>query len=249
MLEAVFFIVAGFIAQMIDGALGMAYGVSLNSMLISFGFSPAVASLNVHASEMFTSLASGLSHLKIGNVNLGLLKKLLIAGVIGGVAGVCTLVLVPTEMIKPIVSAYLLIMGIVIIMKAVRVVRRTEFNDRQRGVPLLALFGGFLDAVGGGGWGPIVTSTLIARGGNPKISIGTVNLAEFFVTISQVATFIVFLGTVQWHIILFIIIGGLIASPIAAYTCKKVPIRPLMIAVGSLICLLSLRNILLTILA
>ncbi|MCS7126406.1 MAG: sulfite exporter TauE/SafE family protein [Aigarchaeota archaeon] len=243
MIEWLFFILAGFVAQMIDGALGMAYGVSLNSMLLSLGLSPVVASFNVHFSEIFTSMVSGASHLKLGNVDKRLLWKLLIPGVLGGILGAYILTSAPTDIIKPIVSIYLLAMGVIIILKAIHMKKSKKFKEHFKEAPALALCGGFLDAVGGGGWGPLVTSTLIAGGGNPRISIGTVNLVEFFVTISQVATFAVFLRNIQWQIVTFLVIGGIIAAPIASYTCKRAPTRLLLVLVGILVSLLSIRNI------
>jgi len=242
--EIIFFIIAGFIAQLIDGALGMAYGVSLTTLLLGMGVPPPTASMSVHASEIFTTMASGLSHLKLGNVDRRLFKKLVLPGVVGGVLGAYVLTSTPVEIIKPVVTVYLLVMGLTILIKAFR---RMEAERAVKEASILAMLGGFLDAVGGGGWGPVVTSTLVARGGNPRISIGSVNLAEFFVTLSEVAMFIVFLGAVNWLIVVCLFIGGVIAAPLGAYVCKKVPAKTLTIMVGILITLLSIRNLYLSI--
>lgn len=237
----IIFIVVGFIAQMIDGALGMAYGVSSNTFLLSLGIPPAIASASVHAAEIVVTAISGISHLSFGNVNKEIVKRLVIPGVIGGVVGAYILTAVPGDVIKPFIAIYLLIMGLVIILRAFREVKETEVKTTEL-LPL-GLIGGFFDAIGGGGWGPIVTSTLVARGNNPRFSVGSVNFSEFFVTIAEVITFLALIGLVKWQIILGLLIGGVIAAPLAAYICKRLPTRTLMIMVGALIIILSIRTI------
>jgi len=218
---------------MIDGALGMAYGVSLTTFLLSTGIPPATASASVHTAEIFTTGASGISHLKLGNVNKELFTKLLVPGMIGGIVGAYILTSIPVKIIKPFVALYLLLMGVIILRKTFKKIEETT-TPRAKLFPL-GLIGGFFDALGGGGWGPIVTSTLVARGHNPRFTIGTVNLAEFFVTLTEVATFLMIMGLAQLQIILGLIIGGVIAAPLAAYVCKKIPSKKLMIIVGILI--------------
>jgi len=220
----------------------MAYGVTSTSVLLSLGIPPASASASVHTSEIFTTLTSGLSHLRLKNVKKNLFKKLLIPGIIGGAVGAYTLTFLPTEIIKPLVGIYLLIMGLLILRK---LFHRKE-TKLKTNVTLLGGVGGFLDAIGGGGWGPVVTSTLVARGDNPRLTIGSVNLAEFFVTLTEAATFFTLLGITHWEIIIGLIIGGVIAAPFAAYTCKKLPPRILMAIVGIVIIVLSIRNLYLT---
>jgi len=234
------YIIVGFIAQIIDGALGMAYGVTSTTFLLSMGIPPVAASASVHSAEVFTSGASGLAHLKFGNVDKKLFKKLLIPGVIGGILGAYILTAVPGKMIKPFIAFYLLIMGLIILRKAFKKIEQKEVKTRL--LPL-GVSGGFFDAIGGGGWGPIVTSTLVARGHNPRFSIGSVNLAEFFVTVAEVATFLTIIGLVHWQIIVGLIIGGVMAAPLAAYVCKRLPSRALMIMVGLIIMALSIRTI------
>ena len=234
------YIIVGFIAQIIDGALGMAYGVTSTTFLLSMGIPPVAASASVHSAEVFTSGISGLAHLKFGNVDKKLFKKLLIPGIIGGILGAYILTVVPGKMIKPFIAFYLLIMGLIILRKAFKKVEQKEVKTKL--LPL-GVSGGFFDAIGGGGWGPIVTSTLVARGHNPRFSIGSVNLAEFFVTIAEVATFLTIIGLVHWQIIVGLIIGGVMAAPLAAYVCKRLPSRALMIMVGLLIMALSIRTI------
>jgi uncharacterized membrane protein YfcA len=241
----IIFIIVGFIAQIIDGALGMAYGVSSTTVLLGIGIPPATASASVHTAEIFTSGVSGLSHLKLGNVDKKLLWKLLIPGVIGGALGAYILTAVPGKMIKPFVAFYLLIMGVIVLRKAFKKIQ--EKKARTRLFPL-GLVGGFCDAIGGGGWGPIVTSTLVARGHNPRFTIGSVNLAEFFVTVTEVATFLATIGLLQWQVIVGLIVGGVLAAPLAAYVCKRLPTKTLMIMVGTLIIALSIRTIYLALL-
>jgi uncharacterized membrane protein YfcA len=234
-----FALIIGFIAEIVDGTLGMAYGVTSNSFLLSLGFMPAVASATVHTSEIFTTLASGISHLKIGNVDKKLFSSLVIPGSITAIIGAYVLVNFPTEIIKKIVALYLILMGSIIILRAFG--KNIFFRKINRKV--LAGIGGFLDAVGGGGWGPVVTSTLIANGEDPKKTIGSVNLSEFFVTITQSATFFLLIGLTNLEIILAFIIGGVIAAPLAAYLCKKIDTKILMIIVGILIIILNIRTL------
>jgi uncharacterized protein len=245
LLSFLLFVLVGFCAQMIDGALGMAYGVSSNTFLLSLGVPPVIASASVHAAEMFTTLVSGLSHLKFGNVDKSLVMRLLIPGIIGGVTGAYILTRVDGEVIKPYISAYLLIMGIVIIVKSNQ--KTIEKHFRTRFIIPLGLAGGFFDSIGGGGWGPIVTTTLLANGHHPRKCIGSVNFAEFFVTVSESITFFLTLGLLKnWMNIAGLILGGVVAAPFAAMLTSKLPTRWIMIGVGILIVILSIRTLVLT---
>lgn len=237
------FVLVGFVAQMIDGALGMAYGVSSNTFLLSIGIPPAAASASVHMAEVFTTGVSGVSHWRLGNVDKSLIKRLLLPGLIGGVTGAYILTALPGDLLKPYIAIYLVIMGLVILIKSFS----QEKPDRAvtTHVVPLGLAGGFFDAIGGGGWGPIVTSTLMARGNNPRYAIGSVNLSEFFVTFAESVTFVITVGLGYWRIILGLLVGGVIAAPLAAYVCKVVSPRLLMRLVGVLIILLSIRTIIL----
>lgn len=240
--QILWFMLAGFLAQLIDGALGMAYGVSATTFLLSVGISPAAASASVHASEIFTSGVSGLSHLKFGNVNKKLFRHLLLPGVLGSIVGAYLLSSFEqyNMYIKPAIAVYTLYLGIRIILKIVGPVIQKKPIKR---LGFLAWFGGFFDAIGGGGWGPIVSSTLIANGRNPVYTIGSVNLTEFFVSLASSLTFIAFLGLTHWQVILGLILGGVIAAPMAAIILRKVPIKPLFIFVGIVVIIISLRNI------
>ncbi|TND10545.1 MAG: siroheme synthase [Bacteroidetes bacterium] len=233
-------ILGGFIAGMIDGALGMAYGVSATTFLMSFGISPAVASMSVHASEVFTSGVSGLMHLKFGNVNTKLFRNLLIPGVVGAIVGAYVLSSFEeyNGYIKPFVAAYTLFLGVVIIAKALR---KDRVRKKIKRLIPLAATGGFLDSIGGGGWGPIVSSTLIAWGKNPRYTIGSVNLAEFFVALASSFTFATIIGLSHWQVIIGLVIGGTIAAPFAAFLAKKLNVRTAMLLVGVVVIIISLR--------
>lgn len=236
----VFIFIVGFLAQLIDGALGMAYGVTSNSFLLSLGFAPAVASATVHTAEVFTTLASGISHLKLGNVDKKLFINLALPGSLTAIIGAYLLVNFPTGIIKDLVAVYLILMGGVIILRGFG--RNIFF--RKVNVRLLAGIGGLLDAMGGGGWGPVVTSTLIANGEDPKKTIGSVNLSEFFVTITQSMTFFILLGIVKPEAVIALLIGGVVAAPLAAYICRKAPTKTLLILVGLLIIALNTSTLL-----
>jgi len=237
------FFAVGFIAQTIDGALGMAYGVCSNTFLLSIGIPPAIASASVHLAEVFTTAISGISHWRLGNVDKELLKKLVIPGVIGGSLGAYLLTSLPGDKLKPFIAIYLLFMGIVILAKAIG--KKPENKQVVTKLPVLGLIGGFLDAMGGGGWGPTVTSTLVARGNNPRYSIGSVNMSEFFVTLAESVMFLITLRYVHWQSVLGLMIGGALAAPFAAMVTKRLPTRKLLGFLGGLIVLLSLRTILL----
>lgn len=232
------FVVAGFIAQIIDGSLGMAYGVSSSTLLLNFGISPKIASAAVHTSEVFTTGVSGLMHLRLNNVDKALFKRLVFTGVLGAVIGAYLISkILDGNHIKPFVAAYLLVLGIMILSKGI--VNKIKETKEIKRVGLLAFVGGFLDAVGGGGWGPIVTSNLIHQGGAPGKTIGTVNTAEFFVTFFSTGVFLIFVGVQHWDVVMGLIIGGVIAAPIGALIAKKVDKRVLMISVGCLIIITS----------
>ena len=236
------FLLAGFLAQIVDGALGMAYGVTSNTVLLGFGLSPKLASAAVHTAEVFTTGVSGLSHIMFGNFDKLLFLKLIIPGVIAASLGAFLLgAVIDGEVIKPYITTYLLILGIIILLKAFK--KKVDTKRNLKNASLYAAFGGFLDAIGGGGWGPIVTSNLIRQGNTPSTIIGTVNTAEFFVTFFSAGILIYFTGIQSWQIILGLIIGGIIAAPLGAFVTKKVPQKAMTISVGSLIILTSLFSL------
>lgn len=240
------YLLVGLAAQLVDGALGMAYGVTSTSFLLSLGVTPAVSSASVHVAEMFTTGASAISHFRFKNINKKLFKGLLIPGVIGAVIGAYLLSdVIDGDMIKPYIAFYMLILGLIIIRKAVQ---KNFVKNKTKRIGVLAATGGFLDSVGGGGWGPIVTSTLLGQGRDPRYTIGSVNAAEFVVTFASGITFLIFHGVNSWQVVLGLIVGGVIAAPFGALIVGKIKRKPLMLIVGILVIGLSLRTIILSIL-
>ena len=234
----------GFIAQMVDGTLGMAYGVSCSSLLRGLGIPSAMSSFCVHTAEIFTTLFSGISHFTMKNVDKKLFLSLIIPGIAGGVIGAYILTNVDDSILSPLISAYLVVMGAVIFCKAFS---KKEKKGRKVGFGVypLALIGGFSDSLGGGGWGPVVTSTLVAADCDIRKPIGSVNAAEFFVTVAESVTFFLTIGSLGDALpaVLGLILGGVFAAPLAALLCKKLPLKPLMMFVGALIVVVNLLKI------
>lgn len=228
------FIAIGFAAQLVDGALGMAFGVICNTLLVAVaGLPPARASANVHIVEVFTTAASGISHSLARNIDPGLLLRLLLPGIAGGVTGAFLLTNLDGEVVRPFVLAYLIAIGLYLLTRGVLGVPRPR---RPRHVEPLGLVGGLLDAVGGGGWGPIVTSNLLVQGLEPRRVVGTVNAVEFFLTLTVSATFILRLG---WEAVALatvgLVIGGVLAAPLGAMLAQRVPARWLLTFVGAVL--------------
>lgn len=239
--ELILFVAVGFAAQLVDGALGMAYGLSATSVLLGVGVPPATASASVHVAEVFTTGASGFAHWRLGNVRRDLVLRLAVPGALGGVLGAYVLSAAPIGMVRVGVSLYLMGLGGLILLKALRPRPPAELPPRKVGI--LGFCGGVLDAIGGGGWGAIVTSTLIGRGSAPRTAIGSANMAEFFVTTAISATFIATVGVSLWPIILGLVVGGVLAAPLAALVVRRLPGRLLMAVVAVVVFLLSLRSL------
>jgi uncharacterized membrane protein YfcA len=231
----------GFVAQLIDGALGMAYGVTASSLLLALGVAPAVSSASVHAAECFTTGASGLSHHTFDNIDRALFRRLVLPGVLGAVVGASILSSFPGDALKPWVAAYLLAMGAVIVFKA-----SGDYTPRPvtTHVRRLGFVGALLDSMGGGGWGPVVTGTLVARGNDVRKTVGSVNASEFFVTVAASITFFFTIGLTKWRMIAALALGGLPAAPFAAWVCRRFPLRRMMVAVGLLVIATSARTLL-----
>jgi len=239
--EFLVFFFIGVFAQLVDGTLGMGYGATSTSFLLAYGVPPVVSSTGVHVAEMFTTGASAISHHRFGNINKKLVKHLLIPGVLGSITGAYLLSdVINGDFIKPFIAVYMIILAIIIIKKALK---KTIIKKKTKKLSVLAVFGGFMDSVGGGGWGPIVTSTLLGRGRNPRYTIGSVNAAEFAVSFASGITFMLFGGIHGWQVIIGLILGGVIAAPLGAYLVNKIKRKPMMIAVGILIILLSLKTL------
>ncbi|ASR42581.1 hypothetical protein BEN78_03425 [Xanthomonas citri pv. mangiferaeindicae] len=238
--QFLFFVLVGLAAQLIDGALGMAFGLVSSSVLLSMGVPPAAVSASVHTAEVFTTGASGVSHLAMRNVDRRLFFRLAIPGMVGGVLGAYVLTRLPGDVVRPFIYAYLLVLSVLILLRAAgRMLPRREV---QR-VPLLGFVAGLLDASGGGGWGPVATSTLLARGGAARTTIGTVNAAEFLVTLSISVTFFLTIGLQHLDVVLGLLVGGMIAAPLAALFVRHVRERWVLLAVGVLVMAISLYQI------
>jgi uncharacterized membrane protein YfcA len=234
-------VLAGFLAQMVDGATSMGYGVTSSIVLQTASVNPAAISAGIHTAEMFTSGASGYSHYKFGNVNKKMFKALVIPGIIGAVLGALLLVKFDDTHIKylrPAMAVYTLLLGIKIFSNAFKPIK---INTKFKRYGWLAGAGGFLDSFGGGGWGPIVTSTLITKGRTPKYVVGSVSLTEFFVTLASAFTFFALIGVQNWQVILALVIGGVIAAPIAARLAGKLPRKTSFIFLGTVVILWSFR--------
>jgi uncharacterized membrane protein YfcA len=239
--EFLVFFFIGVFAQLVDGTLGMGYGATSTSFLLAYGVPPVISSTGVHVAEMFTTGASAISHHKFGNINKKLVRNLLIPGVLGSVVGAYLLSdVINGDVIKPFIAVYMIVLAIIIIKKALA---KNIVKKKTKKLGVLATFGGFMDAVGGGGWGPIVTSTLLGRGRNPRYTIGSVNAAEFAVSFASGITFMLFGGIAGWQIIIGLILGGVMAAPLAAYLVNKIKRKPMMVAVGILIIILSLKTL------
>jgi uncharacterized protein len=238
--EFYWFILIGLGAQLVDGALGMAFGLVSSSVMLSMGIPPAAVSASVHTAEVFTTGASGVSHLVAGNVDKRLFLRLALPGAVGGVLGAYVLTQLPGDAIRPFIYAYLLVLAVVILLRASgRMMPRQEVKR----VPLLGFVAGMLDASGGGGWGPVATSTLLARGGEARTTIGTVNAAEFVVTLAVSITFLLSMGLQYLNIVAGLLIGGMMAAPLAAVLVKRVKERWVLIAVGVLVLGISLFQV------
>lgn len=238
-------VAVGLLAQTVDGALGMAYGITSTTFLLASGASPAVASAGVHIAEVFTTGVSGISHVKLGNVNRSLFLRLLIPGILGASAGAWALSTFGSEddgkLLKPYIAAYLFLMGLYVISKVFKTIKPRK--EAPKHVAKLGLFGGFVDAVGGGGWGPVVTTTLVGTGQDPRTTIGSVNLAEFFLTFTVAGVFAVLVEESPWPTVAGLVVGGLFAAPFAAYLTKHLKTKTLLVLVGTVISGISAYNL------
>ena len=235
------FIGVGFAAQIVDGALGMAFGVLSNTLLISLGVAPAAASAGVHTVETFTTCVSGISHIAHRNVDWKMLARLALPGIVGAAAGAYLLTQIDGATAKPFVLSYLTIIGLFLVWRGLRY---PPHHKPPRIIAPLGLVGGFLDAAGGGGWGPVVTGNLLAQGAEPRKTIGTVNTSEFLVTVTSALTFIAALGWAAFTVAtLGLLIGGILAAPLGAWLVKRIPAKPLLVAVGILLTVTSLYGV------
>lgn len=250
MKKLIVFAIIGLFAQLIDGALGMAYGVTSTSLLLTFGFAPAVASASVHLAEVVTTAASGASHIKFGNVDKQTVKRLVIPGSIGAFLGATFLSNIPGELAKPYISIFLLALGVYVLTRFLFMFKGGEQKDnisltKRKSIPL-GLIAGFADATGGGGWGPIATPILLSQKGiSARKVVGTVDTSEFAIAVSATLGFLISFGwaEVNWQWVGALMIGGLIAAPIAAWLVQKIHARLMGVLVGGFIILVNARTL------
>lgn len=232
------FILVGFGAQMVDGALGMAYGVISSTLLLALGVPPAAASAGVHAAETCTTCVSAISHIWQRNVDWKLFSRLVVPGVLGGVAGAYLLSNIDGGSIKPYIQVYLVAIGVWLVWRGFHYPPQRK---DPRIVGPLGLIGGFMDASGGGGWGPIVTSNLLIQGASPRHTIGTVNTVEFILTLSISITFIANIGLTAFTLATAgLLIGGVVAAPFGAMLARHFAPRVLLVSVGTILTITSL---------
>jgi uncharacterized protein len=255
MQKLILFAFVGFFAQLMDGALGMGFGLSSSSILLAYGLAPAIASASIHLSQVATTAASGFSHYKFGNVDKKLVLTLAVPGAISAFIGAALLSRIPGEIIRPYISLFLLGLGFYIVIRFLHLNREATQLKKKKSfkksfIYPLGFVGGFLDAIGGGGWGPVNTPVLLSRQGiDPRKVIGTVDTSEFIVTISATLGFLVFLGWEQfsWLLVFAFVIGGVIAAPIAAWLVRVMPPLVLGVLAGGFIILTNVRTLLNTI--
>jgi len=233
----------GLVAAVIDGALGMAYGVTASSFLLAMGATPLIASGATHLAEVFTIGTIGVSHLRLGNVSRKLFLSLVLPGVAGGLIGAYVLRSIHGSVLKPWISGYLLLMGLYVLSKAFRRILLVRTDVKPATVTPLALFGGFVDASGGGGWGAIVTTSLVGTGHDPRITVGSVNLAKFFLSVGVASAFFSILDASVWLFVGGLVVGGMFAAPFAAYITRHFKARVLLVMVGTLIIAISTYNL------
>ena len=232
----------GSIAALIDGSLGMAYGVTGTAFLLGYGISPIKAVAYIHIAEIFVAGSSGLNHWRIGNVDTKLFKKLLIPGIIGAILGALIITKIKIPYLSIVISIYLLFMGIFLIAKAYAKIK-LQFKQKNSVVIPLAVTGGFVDGAGGGGWGPVVTTSLLGGKMMPKKVIGTVNASEFFINLASATAFLFLVKVTDWEALAGLIIGGFLITPYAAKATSRMSVKMILTVVGCLITALSIRKL------
>lgn len=251
MRKLIIFTFIGFLAQLIDGALGMAYGVTSSSLLLMFGMAPAIVSASIHLAEVVTTAASGASHIKFGNVDRQAVLKLIIPGSIGAFTGACFLSALPGDVVKPYISLFLLLLGLYVLFRFLfkfhpSSEKKSLNLSRKQSIPL-GLIAGFADATGGGGWGPLTTPILLSKkGASARKVVGTVDTSEFAIAVSATLGFLISLGWegVNWLWVIALMLGGIVAAPIAAWLVRKLPSYLLGVLVGGFIILTNSHTLL-----
>jgi hypothetical protein len=238
-------LLAGFCAEIVAGSMGMGYGVICTTILLILNVPPAIISASIHSAESFTSAVGSISHWQLGNVNKKLVKALAIPAIIGAVIGAIALTFAGeyyAKLTKPLIAVYAMYLGFKILRNAY-IHKNGSGIKKKTNIPLLALFGGFIDSFGGGGWGPLVTGTFIKNGRTPRYVIGSSTMAKFILTVASAVTFLFTAGIHHWNIVAGLLIGGIITAPFSAMLTSKLPVRKMFIAVGVLVIVMSLITI------
>jgi uncharacterized membrane protein YfcA len=237
-------LLTGFLAQIVAGSMGMGYGVICTTVLLTLGISPPAISSSIHTAETFTSGLTAYSHYQYGNVNKKLAKILVLPGVAGAIVGSLLLSHYGDDYakyIRPVLAAYTLLLGVRILMNAFKKKQLQKGKKKKTNIPFLATIGGFIDGFGGGGWGPLMTGSIVKSGRTPKYAIGSVCVGKFFVTLASAITFFAALGISHWPVIAGLFLGGIVAAPFSARLASKLPAKTMFICVGILIVLCSLK--------
>jgi uncharacterized protein len=238
-------LLAGFLAEIVAGSMGMGYGVICTTTLLILNVPPPVISASIHSAESFTSAAGTISHLQLGNVNKKLVKALAIPAIIGAVLGAITLTYVGeryAKMTKPFIALYSIYLGIRILQNAFKK-KEADVKKKKINISALGLVGGFIDSFGGGGWGPLVTGTFIKNGHTPRYVIGSSTMAKFILTVASAITFIFTVGIHHWNIVAGLLIGGVITAPFSAMLTAKLPVKKMFIIVGCVVIIMGFITI------
>lgn len=239
--DPLIYLLIGFAAQLVDSTLGMAFGTLSSSLLLAIGFPPQALSATVHVAEIFSGGASALSHYRLKNIDLALIKKLALPAVLGAVMGAGLVSFVSNAALKPFIAGYFVLIGMVVMIKvfAPNLIGLLKVKTRS-----LGFLGGFLDAFGGAGWGEVVSSGLVLKGRDVRTAVGSLNVVEFIITATISLVFLMTIGITHWQAALMVALGGMCAAPLGAYACKRVPAKPLMFGVGLVIVLVGLKTLL-----
>jgi uncharacterized membrane protein YfcA len=241
MTDILVYLLIGFLAQLVDSSLGMAFGTLSSSLLLAHGFPPRALSATVHMAEIFSSGASALAHYRLKNIDKELFRKLSLPAVIGALVGAVLVVYVPGDSLKPWVSGYFALIGLVIVLKSLR---PGMIRPVRIGIAPVGFLGGFFDAFGGAGWGEFVSSGLVLQGREVRTAVGSLNAVEFLITTVISVVFISTIGVDHWPAVAAIAGGGMMAAPFGAWVCKRMPAKWLMLAVGMAVTLLGLKSLL-----
>ncbi|TXI35062.1 MAG: ABC transporter permease [Niabella sp.] len=239
-------LLAGFLAEIVAGSMGMGYGVICTTILLILNVPPPVVSASIHSAESFTTAAGSISHFKLKNVNKRLVKALALPAIIGAIIGALLLTYVGeryAKITKPFIATYTLYLGIRILMNVFKEKKEVISKRKKANIPVLGLVGGFIDSFGGGGWGPLVTGTFIKNGRTPRYVVGSSTVAKFILTITSAITFIFTIGIHHWNIVAGLLIGGIITAPFSAMLTSRLPIKKMFFVVGILVIVMSLITI------